>query len=603
MKLTIIRTDKKNQKHFTFKTLGQFAEMIVQPQKKELLEPLRLGVRYGHDEHLPIRHELPYVYPVVEMTRKASGSPTMKALNGLVLLTSRRLEQAQQAELLKQRAMSIPSTAAAFIGASNRSVKVLVSVKRANGAMPDDEASALAFHQEAYRQVFEPYNALMDNALERRTATLQDRFCMTYDAHPLLNSQAVAFLVNEGLPAAIVAKAQQNDTSGFEPNEQVAAETKAMVNRLQERYTFRFNEVMGYTEFRPRDERTEFQQADRSAMSSMALRLRLDGINARENDVRRFLESSLIRRFNPIDEYLWQVHNKWDGKDHIGALARTVKTDNPRWEEWFRRWFVAMVAQWRGGTARRYGNSYMPLLISRQGYNKTTFCKSLIPEELQWGYTPTLSLQEKRQVLQAMSQFLLINLDEFNSIPVGIQQGFLKNIVSLPSVKVKRPYGRRMEDFPRLASFIATANMTDLLADPSGSRRFLSVELTGPIDVSTRLNHEQLYAQAQALIDDGYRYWFTKAEEREIMESNRQFQLHSPAEDLLLEYFELTDNEAEGTYLSPSAIFTYLKEKAGSSLRVSSIPALGRMLANMEGIVRRRIKDGTQYLLKKRKKS
>ena len=133
----------------------------------------------------------------------------MKALNGLVLLTSRRLEQAQQAELLKQRAMSIPSTAAAFIGASNRSVKVLVSVKRANGAMPDDEASALAFHQEAYRQVFEPYNALMDNALERRTATLQDRFCMTYDAHPLLNSQAVAFLVNEGLPAAIVAKAQQ----------------------------------------------------------------------------------------------------------------------------------------------------------------------------------------------------------------------------------------------------------------------------------------------------------------------------------------------------------------------------------------------------------
>ena len=108
-------------------------------------------------------------------------------------------------------------------------------------------------------------------------------------------------------------------------------------------------------------------------------------------------------------------------------------------------------------------------------------------------------------MLQAMSQFLLINLDEFNSIPVNIQQGFLKNIVSLSSVKVKRPYGRRMEDFPRLASFIATANMTDLLADPSGSRRFLSVELTGPIDVSNVPYHEQLYAQAQALIDSGKR--------------------------------------------------------------------------------------------------
>ena len=601
MKLTIIRTDKKKQKHITHKKLGQFAELIAQQQKKELLEQLRLIVRIGN-EQLPIKHELPYVYPVVEMARNASGNPTMKALNGLVLLTSRKLEQAEQAELLKQRAMSMPSTAATFIGASNRTVKVLVSVKRANGELPGDEEAALTFHQEAYRQVFEPYNALMGNTLERRKATLHDRFCMTYDAHPLVNEKAVAFVVNEGLPAAIVKEAKQDSVSGFEPNEQVATETKAMVNRLQELFTFRFNEVMGCTEYRPRDERTDFRMADRSAMSDMALQLRLDGIDARENDVRRFLESSMISHFDPLDEYLWKVHDKWDGKDHIGALARTVKTDNPHWEEWFRRWFVAMVAQWRGGKLRRYGNAYMPLLISRQGYNKSTFCKSLIPEELQWGYTPSLSLQEKRPVLQAMSQFLLINLDEFNSIPVNIQQGFLKNIVSLSSVKVKRPYGRRMEDFPRLASFIATANMTDLLADPSGSRRFLSVELTGPIDVSNVPYHEQLYAQAQALIDSGYRYWFTKEEEREIMENNRQFQLRSPAEELLNEYFEITYDENEGTYLSPSAIFTYLKEKAGSSLRVTNIRSLGRMLANMEGIRRRRVNAGTQYLLKKRPK-
>ena len=601
MKLTIIRTDKKKQKHITHKKLGQFAEQIAQQQKKELLEPLRLIVRIGN-EQLPIKHELPYVYPVVEMARNAGGNPTMKALNGLVLLTSRKLEQTEQAELLKQLAMSMPSTAAAFIGASNRSVKVLVSVKRANGELPCDEEAALTFHQEAYQQVFEPYNALMGNTLERRKATLHDRFCMTYDARPLVNEKAVAFVVNEGLPAAIVKEAKQDSVSGFEPNEQVAAETKAMVNRLQELFTFRFNDVMGCTEYRPRDERTDYRMADRSAMSDMALQLRLDGIDARENDVRRFLESSMISHFDPLDEYLWKVHDKWDGKDHIGALARTVKTDNPHWEEWFRRWFVAMVAQWRGGKLRRYGNAYMPLLISRQGYNKSTFCKSLIPEELQWGYTPSLSLQEKRPVLQAMSQFLLINLDEFNSIPVNIQQGFLKNIVSLSSVKVKRPYGRHMEDFPRLASFIATANMTDLLADPSGSRRFLSVELTGPIDVSSVPYHEQLYAQAQALIDSGYRYWFTKEEEREIMENNRQFQLRSPAEELLNEYFELTYDENEGTYLSPSAIFTYLKEKAGSSLRVANIRSLGRMLANMEGIRRRRVNAGTQYLLKKRPK-
>ena len=95
MRLTIIRTDKKNQKHFTYKTLGQFAELIAQQQKKEQLEPFRLQVRMSQNEHLrlPIHHELPYVYPVAEMARKANGNPMLRTLNGLVLLTSQRLER------------------------------------------------------------------------------------------------------------------------------------------------------------------------------------------------------------------------------------------------------------------------------------------------------------------------------------------------------------------------------------------------------------------------------------------------------------------------------------------------------------------------------
>lgn len=47
-------------------------------------------------------------------------------------------------------------------------------------------------------------------------------------------------------------------------------------------------------------------------------------------------------------------------------------------------------------------------------------------------------LSEKRQVLQAMSQFLLINLDEFNQISPQVQQGFLKNLLQLPTVKSSR---------------------------------------------------------------------------------------------------------------------------------------------------------------------
>ena len=131
-------------------------------------------------------------------------------------------------------------------------------------------------------------------------------------------------------------------------------------------------------------------------------------------------------------------------------------------------------------------------------------------------------LSEKRQVLQAMSQFLLINLDEFNQISPQVQQGFLKNLLQLPTVKIKPPYGSHVQEFPRLASFIATSNMTDILSDPSGNRRFLGVELTGPIDVSGRLNYEQLYAQAMQALERGEKSYFDAKETAIIMQHNRQ---------------------------------------------------------------------------------
>ena len=101
----------------------------------------------------------------------------------------------------------------------------------------------------------------------------------------------------------------------------------------------------------------------------MTLEVQLADIRVSIKDVRIFLESDYIKNYNPIDEYLFQCYDKWDGKDHIRALARTVPTNNPYWADWFYTWFLGMVDQWRGFTHRQYGNSVAPLLISKQGYN------------------------------------------------------------------------------------------------------------------------------------------------------------------------------------------------------------------------------------------
>ena len=375
-----------------------------------------------------------------------------------------------------------------------------------------------------------------------------------------------------------------------------------MIDYLASRYVFRFNEVMGYTEYRPNHTWVNpYLPVDDRVLNRMAIECRLAGLNVWDKDISRYIHSSYITTYNPVREYLSECRGKWDGKDRIRELARKVPTKNPHWPDWFYTWFLGMVHQWQSSIYDRYGNQIAPLLISKQGWNKSTFIQSLLPPELQWGFTNQLDVSEKRQTLQAMSQFLLINLDEFNQISPKLQQGFLKNIITLPCVKVKRPYGTHVEPFPRMASFIGATNQSDVLTDPSGGRRFLGIELTGPIDISQNPNYVQLFAQALQALDNREPYYFNDEETQQILESNRQFQQLTPAEQYFNDCFEVAESEEDGKFLTASAIFAHIKKVAGSDLRLSSLNHFGRTLANITNIQQKRTKKGTEYLVKLRK--
>ena len=92
----------------------------------------------------------------------------------------------------------------------------------------------------------------------------------------------------------------------------------------------------------------------------------------------------------------------------------------------------------------------------------------------------------------------------------------------------------------RYASFIATSNHKDLLTDPSGSRRFICIEVK-VIDTSRPIDYDQLYAQAMHELAHGERYWFNDADEYVMTEANREFQQYSPEEQFLFRYFRMAE--------------------------------------------------------------
>lgn len=196
-----------------------------------------------------------------------------------------------------------------------------------------------------------------------------------------------------------------------------------------------------------------------------------------------------------------------------------------------------------------------------------------------------------------MSQFLLINMDEFNQISAKQQEGFLKNLLQLPHVKIKRPYGSHVEEFPRLASFIATSNIKDVLSDPSGSRRFICIELSAPIAVDSDIDYEQLYAQALTALDRGERCFLNMEETRQLMRSNEDFQSILPIEQCFKERFLPTDDEMAGKYLTTTEIYSKLKAQYGGGFDIKGIARFGRRLSAMSGLIHRRTRKGTEYLV------
>ena len=644
MKLTLVLRDKKNALKLSTKSIETFIERITTDTKDGAVARRRRQLSYGdhidgYDRQFPSH----VIYPSAVFEKDDNDNLRMKVFNSVVALTIEGLNE-QEIIDVKRAAQILHYTLAAFIGPSGREVIILVRIAKADNAdssisgpsatisgpsttisgasaaisspstavtglaLTEGEADVLC--QEGHRLAAALYQAIIPKPIKTDPVSIRSNFHMPLDEAPYFNPKAVALPVS-GKPASISQTAvivknfneSTDDASSDKEAQAVSRKTRQLMDFLNVHYQFRHNSIMGYTEYKDSSRQyIDWTPVDDRTLKGMTMNVRLNGIDARDNDVRRYVQSNMISLHDPINDYLWEVYDKWDGKDHIRKLARTVPTKNPHWEDWFYTWFLGMVRQWQVSNLAKYGNQAVPLLISSQGWNKTTFCEQLLPPELSFGYTGNLQIDDKKQVLQQMAQMLLINLDEFNQISPHTQQGFLKNIITLSSVKIKRPYGRHVEDFPRRASFIATTNQADVLADPSGSRRFLSVELTGPIDVSTPPNYEQLYAQAMQALRRHESYYFNPAETQQIIEWNKRFSTKTAAEQFFLDYFEPATDESEGEWTSSSAIFEHLKQKVGVSLlKPANVSYFGRLLSNMSALQKRETRYGSEYLVKLKK--
>ena len=340
--------------------------------------------------------------------------------------------------------------------------------------------------------------------------------------------------------------------------------TKKIEIFLNTNYELRKNVMRGVAEYRWRTGLGySFTDLTEEARNSITMRALEQGIKCWDKDIRRYVNSEDIEQYDPMNDFLEHLP-RWDGKDRVTEMARRVPCDYPEWEHLFHLWMRSMVAMWTG-RGQLTGNALVPLLIGRQGCGKSSFCRIILPRDQREYYNDRINFKNESDLNLGLTSFALINLDEFDKITKR-QQIVLKYLVSTSDLKYRPPYGKAYSAHRRYASFIGTTNDPAPLTDPSGSRRFVCVTVSGDIDFTTPVDYPQLYAQLKEEISHGERYWMTKEEEQALMAHNLRYQQLSGLSEMLAGLFvPAVAGDPEGQWMTLPMISEKLKERYGSS--------------------------------------
>ena len=388
------------------------------------------------------------------------------------------------------------------------------------------------------------------------------------------------------------------------------SKNKEIESYLSTHYDFRFNTVLGRTEFSPKYANV-YSKVSRYDINTFRRELDSEeGIITSADNLYSIIESSFSPRINPIQEYFKtlptvdasEVLYKIEiNQCAIANLASCVTVRNSeKWLPYLTKWLVAVVANAMDN--RECRNHTCLVLTGEQGKFKTTFLDLLCPPALKgYSYTGKIYPQEK-DTLTYIGQNLIVNIDDQLKALNKRDENELKNLITCPMVKYRMPYDKYVEEHPHLASFVASVNGNDFLTDPTGSRCFLPFEVLAiDIERAKAISMDAVYTEAKALLKSGFRYWFNDDEIAELYRESEDFQVQTAEMELLLRCFEKpTEDNPHCAYMTTTEILAYLGVYTHQPLTLKRMgEALKR--AGFEKVSKRREGCSPVYVYKIRK--
>ena len=334
---------------------------------------------------------------------------------------------------------------------------------------------------------------------------------------------------------------------------------------LTENYCFRRNLLNGKVEFATKQadgQASDYRPLTQEALNSIILRAKREDICEGSNpktDIVEFIHSEEVCAYNPIREYLDNLP-QWDGQNHVAQLFSRLPGLSSEQLSFLSIWLRSTVAHWLQMDTL-HGNEIVPTLIGAQGCGKTTFFKRLLPANLRQYFLDHLNLSNKFDKEMALTNNLLVCLDELEAIRPS-QQASLKQTLSKSKVNGRPIYGCAQEDRARFASFVSTTNNPHPLSDATGSRRYICLQIPQGqyIDNAGEIDYDQLYAQVvYELREQKAPYWFNNDEVARIQELNQEFMEQKDIVEIIKVCFRKPAEDEHVTPMNASELISYIQ--------------------------------------------
>lgn len=244
------------------------------------------------------------------------------------------------------------------------------------------------------------------------------------------------------------------------------------------------------------------------------------------------------RSYNPVMEYMERAASNWDGRKRINQMLQVYlgAEDIDLVSKIAEMWLVGAVAKVYDPYAKF---DYVLDLVGGQGVGKTSLLQKLGGA---W-YTDSVTDFANKDNYDIMLKALIVNDDEMvasNRMSFAETKAF----ISKTSLRFRKPYMKRTEEFAKNFVLARTTNKKEYLKDKTGERRFLSVMA----DTSRQKKHpmeiepetiEQIWGEAVTIYKAGADLMFDKETEERLEIYREKFMYRDEVELQVLEYLEM----------------------------------------------------------------